>query len=322
MQRFLVVGILAVVALSPAIAQRTVSFGKPRVTVRSLPSNVVPLTPTTLSATIPSFVAPGAEFFPAAPTTLFDNTTIGTPAYYFPVSNLTLDDVNIPGSLDTDNDGTYYLTQIDVAMYVPASAQQPVQMELYIANPDALGNVDLSTVQQIGSFNGQLNPGGWIISFAFPRCQPFQQSTVTVYDAQQNPYGRFWIGVKFPQYCAPLYSGNGPGWYMANGPDAQADGFYWEGDTNCQGTYGAGYYWFGGNPRASFYIKVFGAATLADAIVVDPDVDGNGCVDDADLLTVLFNFGSDGSNGGDANCDGIVDDADLLEVLFNFGSGC
>ncbi len=49
---------------------------------------------------------------------------------------------------------------------------------------------------------------------------------------------------------------------------------------------------------------------------------GNGCVDDADLLNVLFNFGSDGSNGGDANCDGIVDDADLLDVLFNFGSGC
>ena len=53
-----------------------------------------------------------------------------------------------------------------------------------------------------------------------------------------------------------------------------------------------------------------------------PDLDGNGCVDDADLLTVLFNFGSDGSSGGDANCDGIVDDADLLDVLFAFGSGC
>ncbi|GIV07858.1 MAG: hypothetical protein KatS3mg017_1060 [Fimbriimonadales bacterium] len=53
-----------------------------------------------------------------------------------------------------------------------------------------------------------------------------------------------------------------------------------------------------------------------------PILDGNGCVDDADLLTVLFNFGSDGSAGGDANCDGIVDDADLLDVLFAFGNGC
>jgi len=54
------------------------------------------------------------------------------------------------------------------------------------------------------------------------------------------------------------------------------------------------------------------------------DVDGNGCVDDADLLSVLFNFGNSGSTLGreDTNCDGIVDDADLLTVLFNFGSGC
>jgi uncharacterized membrane protein len=54
------------------------------------------------------------------------------------------------------------------------------------------------------------------------------------------------------------------------------------------------------------------------------DVDANGCVDDADLLAVLFNFGSSGNNLGreDTNCDGVVDDADLLQVLFNFGSGC
>jgi probable HAF family extracellular repeat protein len=54
------------------------------------------------------------------------------------------------------------------------------------------------------------------------------------------------------------------------------------------------------------------------------DVDANGCVDDADLLAVLFNFGNSGSNLGreDTNCDGVVDDADLLQVLFNFGSGC
>ncbi len=51
------------------------------------------------------------------------------------------------------------------------------------------------------------------------------------------------------------------------------------------------------------------------------DVDGNGCVDDADLLAVLFAFGGQGGPE-DVNCDGVVDDADLLEVLFNFGSGC
>lgn len=52
------------------------------------------------------------------------------------------------------------------------------------------------------------------------------------------------------------------------------------------------------------------------------DIDGNGCVDDSDLLTVLFRFGETGPNIADSNCDGMVDDADLLEVLFAFGSGC
>jgi len=53
------------------------------------------------------------------------------------------------------------------------------------------------------------------------------------------------------------------------------------------------------------------------------DVNGDGCVDDIDLLAVLFAFGSYGTNlPEDLNGDGTVDDADLLEVLFNFGSGC
>jgi WD40 repeat protein len=52
------------------------------------------------------------------------------------------------------------------------------------------------------------------------------------------------------------------------------------------------------------------------------DIDGSGCVDDADLLTVLFNFGATGANPADVNRDGTVDDADLLQVLFNFGDGC
>jgi hypothetical protein len=39
---------------------------------------------------------------------------------------------------------------------------------------------------------------------------------------------------------------------------------------------------------------------------------------------VLFAFGQTGDNLGrvDVNCDQVVDDADLLQVLFNFGSGC
>lgn len=53
------------------------------------------------------------------------------------------------------------------------------------------------------------------------------------------------------------------------------------------------------------------------------DVNGDGCVDDADLLAVLFAFGQTGSDlPEDVNGDGVVDDADLLVVLFNFGQGC
>jgi probable HAF family extracellular repeat protein len=52
------------------------------------------------------------------------------------------------------------------------------------------------------------------------------------------------------------------------------------------------------------------------------DVDRNGCVDDADLLQVLFAFGGRGYRNEDLNWDGTIDDADLLIVLFNFGSGC
>lgn len=52
------------------------------------------------------------------------------------------------------------------------------------------------------------------------------------------------------------------------------------------------------------------------------DVNGDDCIDDADLLQVLFQFGESGGSLADLNLDGVVDDADLLLVLFNFGAGC
>ncbi len=66
------------------------------------------------------------------------------------------------------------------------------------------------------------------------------------------------------------------------------------------------------------------AFLLDTCSVHNGDVNASGCVDDADLLQVLFNFGRAGQGLGrlDVNCDGIVDDADLLIVLFNFGAGC
>jgi glucose/arabinose dehydrogenase len=53
---------------------------------------------------------------------------------------------------------------------------------------------------------------------------------------------------------------------------------------------------------------------------VNGDVNGDDMIDDADLLQVLFAFGSN-DPATDLNNDGTVDDADLLIVLFNFGAG-
>jgi uncharacterized membrane protein len=54
------------------------------------------------------------------------------------------------------------------------------------------------------------------------------------------------------------------------------------------------------------------------------DINMDGCVNDVDLLQVLFSFGQTGGNLGrvDVNCDNKVNDADLITVLFNFGVGC
>jgi hypothetical protein len=54
------------------------------------------------------------------------------------------------------------------------------------------------------------------------------------------------------------------------------------------------------------------------------DVNRDGCVDDIDMLGVLFEFGelvNDFNRCVDVNRDGIIDDADLLIVLFTLGMG-
>jgi len=56
-------------------------------------------------------------------------------------------------------------------------------------------------------------------------------------------------------------------------------------------------------------------------LVPTGDVNGDGCVEDNDILIVLFAFGTDNAQA-DLNRDGIVNDIDLLLVLINFGSGC
>ncbi len=53
------------------------------------------------------------------------------------------------------------------------------------------------------------------------------------------------------------------------------------------------------------------------------DANNDGCVDDADLLAALVEWGQTGGNlTADMNSDCVVDEADLLIVLSHFGSGC
>ncbi|MCS7273173.1 MAG: lamin tail domain-containing protein [Fimbriimonadales bacterium] len=54
-------------------------------------------------------------------------------------------------------------------------------------------------------------------------------------------------------------------------------------------------------------------------VPIEGDVNYDGVVNNADLLEILFNFGSTACSDADLNGDGTVNNADLLTVLFNFG---
>lgn len=81
---------------------------------------------------------------------------------------------------------------------------------------------------------------------------------------------------------------------------------------------------FAPSGRYFAYGRVDGTVVVArNPYAVHGDVNGDGCINDADLLSVLFDFGQSGSGlASDVNEDGTVNDADLLIVLFNFGQGC
>ena len=85
--------------------------------------------------------------------------------------------------------------------------------------------------------------------------------------------------------------------------------------------------WTGSTTAGGRYIiSLQGAYFVSDqgcqTTQCEGDATGDGRVDDADLLVVLFQFGEFGFGlQGDVNNDGRVDDADLLVVLFNFGCG-
>ncbi|MFQ3612020.1 MAG: hypothetical protein SNJ72_11065 [Fimbriimonadales bacterium] len=312
MKRFTLFGALCALVISSGIAQ-TVAFGKPRITITPAPWIGTPQPANSIFPTVPQRNLFGSDFFPAAPTVLLDNTA--TTGFYFPEPGIVLDDANIPQSRDTDGDSVYYLTSIDYAFYI--STDQAVNLSFYLAGVDpANGGPDPADLSApIATVSATLSAGAYILTLEFERCSP-AEITAAEFTISAGTFDYFWTGMSNGGVCT-----GGPGMLLASGPDFEDDVFWWEGNQSCGGTAVPGFYFFGGNPRASFYLKVMGAATLEDAIVTNPDVNGDGCVDDADLLAVLFAFGSDDASA-DVNCDGIVDDADLLEVLFNFGSGC
>jgi len=66
-------------------------------------------------------------------------------------------------------------------------------------------------------------------------------------------------------------------------------------------------------------LNLSGGVPLDWQFSIAGDVNNDDVIDDADLLQVLFAFGSADADS-DVNGDGVVDDADLLVVLFNFGA--
>jgi hypothetical protein len=95
------------------------------------------------------------------------------------------------------------------------------------------------------------------------------------------------------------------------------------GDLPFEGDFTGAYQW-------TLEMQPFATATVRVAYALNTtlslpsaDIDRNGCVDDADLLRVLFDFGRSAFLlDSDVTGDGTVDDADLLRVLFDFGTGC
>jgi hypothetical protein len=60
------------------------------------------------------------------------------------------------------------------------------------------------------------------------------------------------------------------------------------------------------------------------SVIYLTDVDGNGCVEEADLLRVLMAMGTrleeTPDPAADVNWDGVIDEEDLLMVLFDLGN--
>ena len=128
-----------------------------------------------------------------------------------------------------------------------------------------------------------------------------------------NPAGQLFVAAFNPPYLARLSQGGQPLWIRT--PNLWFSALFAESDGSIVAA--------GEGPILNERGEWVGSRLTIVKYAPDGDVDGDGCIDDADLLAVLMAFGQSGANLlEDMNGDGIVDDADLLTVLFNFGSGC
>jgi hypothetical protein len=168
---------------------------------------------------------------------------------------------------------------------------------------------------------GTLSSGCWYSPICLDGTGLFHQmpndgsgAYIAVYLSSLNPV------TLYPEACQPLLWGTKPNNPSQQGPKQ------WDDDNPTDGQLTAPDecydYTYNTCPSPLGASMAFWAATPS-CQPSNGDVDGNGCVDDADLLAVLFAFGNTGSGlAEDTNCDQVVDDADLLDVLFNFGNGC
>ncbi|MCW5932766.1 MAG: hypothetical protein KIT45_00515 [Fimbriimonadia bacterium] len=74
-------------------------------------------------------------------------------------------------------------------------------------------------------------------------------------------------------------------------------------------------------PSGTMWAFAYRSNHLKMVVAREGDINGDGCINDEDLLEVLFNFGT-ADPASDIDASGLVDDIDLLIVLFNFGVGC
>lgn len=122
-------------------------------------------------------------------------------------------------------------------------------------------------------------------------------------------YNRFPVSAEGQPLWDPLGDPNAI--RCADGIRADQPVAAWSGITLAEGSYTI-------QLTGAFFVNENGCCVTASG-----DVNLDGCINDTDLLRVLFAFGNEGNFlPEDVTCDGVVNDSDLLRVLFSFGQGC